>query len=70
MLKLSNLNLPVGHTPDDLRRKIVSTTGLKSTELGEYTILRQSIDARKKSEVRWVYTVGLDLPNEKLRSKK
>ena len=33
--------------------------------LGELTIVRQSIDARNKSEVHYVYTVETDMPGEK-----
>ncbi len=64
MLKLSNLSLPADHGPEDLRSKIASLLNLKSAALGEPIILRQSIDARKKSDVRWVYTVAVDIPNE------
>ena len=64
MLKLSNLNLPPAHDGQTLRRKAASLLGLKPGELGTLTILRQSIDARKKSEVRWVYTVAVEAPDE------
>ena len=63
MLKLSNLNLPPAHDGQTLRRKAASLLGLKPGELGTLTILRQSIDARKKSEVRWVYTVAVEAPD-------
>ena len=70
MLKLSNLNLPVGHDPEELHRKAASMLGVKPDTLGKVTILRQSIDARKKTEVRWVYTVAVDAPNEAALLKK
>ena len=64
MLKLANLSLPVGHGPEALRRKAAAVLGVNAGAVEELTILRQSIDARKKSDVRWVYTVALSLPGE------
>ena len=64
MLKLSNLILPVGHGPEALRRKAAAALGIRPGAVEELTILRQSIDARKKSDVRWVYTVAVRTVNE------
>ena len=64
MLKLSNLTLPVGHGPEALRRKAAAALGIRPGAVEELTILRQSIDARKKSDVRWVYTVAVRTVNE------
>ena len=52
MLKLANLSLPVGHGPEALRRKAAAVLGVNAGAVEELTILRQSIDARKKSDVR------------------
>ena len=60
--KLSNLTLPPGHGPGELERRAARTLGLPPAALGRVTILRSSIDARRKSEVRWVYTVAAELP--------
>jgi len=70
MLKLSNLNLPVGHGEHALRRKAAATLGIDPSSIETLTILRQSIDARKKQEVRWVYTVAVDCPGEEKLLKK
>lgn len=64
MLKLSNLSLPVGHAPEDLRRRAAAVLGIRPGAVEELTILRQSIDARKKNEVHWVYTVAVRVPGE------
>ena len=64
MLKLSNLTLPVGHGDGALRRKAAAMLGIGPDSITKLTILRQSIDARKKQEVRWVYAVAVDCPNE------
>lgn len=63
-IKLSGLNLPPGHTREELRLTAARALGLKPARLGQVTLLRQSIDARKKSEVRWVYTVAAEVPED------
>ena len=60
--RISNLTLPPGHGPGALERKTAKALGVSPDALGGLTILRSSIDARKKTEVRWVYTVAVELP--------
>lgn len=64
MLRLSNLTLPPGHGPEALRRAAAEALGLRPAQVGEPVLLRQSIDARKKSDVRWVYTVAVEAAGE------
>ena len=64
MIQISNLPLPVDGNLDLLRKKAARALGLRPGALGELTLLRQSIDARNKGDVHYVYTVGLDLPDE------
>ena len=60
--RISNLTLPPGHGPGALERKAAKALGVPPSQLGRVAILRSSIDARKKTEVRWVYTVAAELP--------
>ena len=64
MIQISNLPLPVDGNLDLLRKKAARALGLRPGALGELSLLRQSIDARNKGDVHYVYTVGLDLPDE------
>ena len=64
MIQISNLPLPIDGGLDQLRKKAARALGLRPGALGELSLLRQSIDARNKGDVHYVYTVGLDLPDE------
>jgi len=64
MIQIGNLPLPVGGDMEQLRKRAARALGLRPGGLGELTILRQSIDARNKSDVHYVYTVGVELPGE------
>ena len=64
MIRVSNLPLPVDGSMEQLRKRTARALGLRPGQLGSLDIVRQSIDARKKSDVHYVYTVELSLPNE------
>ena len=63
MIRITQLKLPVGHKPEQLRKKIART--LKCAEGAcEYEIIRQSLDARHKDDKKFVYTVDVKIPEE------
>lgn len=64
MLRISQLILPVGHTPEQLRKKLLRTAHIKESELKSFAIRRRSLDARKKPELYYVYTVDFSAENE------
>ncbi len=64
MIRISQLKLPVEHTPDQLRKKIIRTAHLKEEELRGFSIRKRSLDARKKPELYYVYTIDLDVSHE------
>ena len=58
MIRITQLKLPVGHTPEQLKKKIAKT--LKCAEdTFSYEIVRQSLDARHKDDKKIVYTVDV-----------
>lgn len=64
MIKIQNLSFPLDYGPADLQRKAAKTLGVSPAALHRVKLLRQSIDARKKSDVRYVCTVGVELEHE------
>jgi uncharacterized protein len=63
MIRLTELKLPLDHSPDDLLALAARTLGLTSTDLGASAlhIHKRSFDARM-AQVRVVYIVDVDLP--------
>ena len=57
MLQISNLSLPVEGDEALLRRKAARALGVRPADILELSLHRQSIDARKKSDVHLVCTV-------------
>lgn len=60
MIRLEQLKLPVSHNMADLEQKIRKKLKLAGAEeLPPFTIRRRSLDARKKPELFYVYTIDL-----------
>ena len=65
MLRISQLKLPVTHTEAELKKKIAHTLMCREEAVQSYEIVKQSLDARKKPELFYVYTVDVKADNEK-----
>lgn len=70
MIRIQQLKLPITHTEEQLKQKIAKTLRVPITEVKEYRIRKQSVDARKKQEVSYVYTVDAEVANEQKLMKK
>ncbi len=64
MIRIQQLKLPVGHTKQQLLQKIAKMIRKKPEDILEYRIRRRSIDARKKQEISFVYTVDVRTEHE------
>lgn len=64
MIRISNLPLPIGEGLDHLKTQAARVLGLRPDLITGLSLSRQSIDARKKSDVHYVCTVDLTVPNE------
>lgn len=67
MIRISQLQLPIGHSQEDLENKIRKILLIKNLA-GDisYKIVRQSLDARKRADKKFVYTVDVVCKNKKL----
>ncbi len=61
MIRLTELKLPLDHTPEALTALIAQTLGIAPGDITHYTIYKRSFDARK-AELLQVYIVDVDLP--------
>lgn len=64
MIKLQNLSLPLAFGPETLRQKAARALGVSPADLRSVRLLRQSVDARKKSDVHYVCTLGVEVDKE------
>lgn len=70
MVRLSDIKLPISKAEDPdmeeraLRNIILSVLKISEKELIAFEIFRKSIDARKKNEIAYVYTLDVEVRNE------
>ena len=64
MVRISNLILPPDGDPTLLKKRAAKALGVPVGKIHQCTPVRQSIDARKKSNVHYVMTVDVSVSNE------
>jgi len=61
MLRLSELKLPLDHSAADLEAAILRRLKLPAPSLAGYTLVKRSIDARRRGAIQVVYCLDLEL---------
>ncbi|HJB79670.1 NAD(P)/FAD-dependent oxidoreductase [uncultured Flavonifractor sp.] len=64
MLRIQNIPLPLGGGEAQLKKKAARILGVKPEAITGLSLARQSIDARKKSDVHYVCTVDVTVADE------
>ena len=62
VIEIRGIKVPVSTDNKRLEQQIMKKLKLKTVP--EYRILKRSIDARKKPDIFYIYTIGVELPNE------
>lgn len=64
MIRINQLKMNTNHTKEQLRDKVAGLLRIPVGEIKHIEIIRQSIDARKKPEIFYTYTVDAEVSNE------
>jgi uncharacterized protein len=65
MIRITELQLPLDHPHEDLRKAIVKRLKITDADLLDFTVFKRSYDARKKhSAIMFVYIIDLNVRNE------
>ena len=70
MLRLTEIKLPLDHTPEDLPAAILAKLGIPASDLVQFTIYRRGFDARKRSDILLVYSLDVEVRDEERLLKK
>ena len=68
MIRISDIKLGLDDTESDLRKKVLKHLGVKNVK--SFEISKKSIDARRKPDIYYVYSVDVEVENEKQLVKK
>lgn len=64
MIRIGQLKVNVPHTPGDLEQEILKALKIKKSDLISWKIVKQSVDARKKPKIKFVYTVDVKVKGQ------
>lgn len=64
MIRINQLKLPVNHKKQDLQKKAAKLLRQPETRIRSLHIRRQSIDARKKGELLYIYAVDVEFEGD------
>ena len=70
MIQLSQIKLKIPHSEKHLKDKIIKLLRIRPQDLLSVKILKKSLDARKKPELFYVYTVDVEVKKEQDLKKK
>lgn len=65
MIRITELALPIDHSPADLRNAVLQRLGIEESALLDYSLFKRSYDARKKnSDILFVYVIDATVADE------
>lgn len=64
MLRLTDLALPLDHTPADLEQAVCERLGIVPGDLERLTVARRGNDARRKAAIKLVYSLDVTVRDE------
>jgi len=64
MLRVTEIKLPIDHTPDDLEAAICARLEIAPDDLVRYAVAKRGNDARRKSAIKLVYAVDATVRDE------
>ena len=65
MFRINNIKISENLTDDAVFNKIIKKYKIDSSDIISWKISKKSIDARKKNNIHFVYSIDFDLKNEK-----
>ena len=70
MLRLTELKLPLDHAEGAVEAALLKRLGISAQDLIGFTMFRRGVDARKKSAIALIYTLDIDVKNERVLLKR
>ena len=70
LVRVTDLKLSVEQPESELLRPLTKKLGVRKEDIGSWRILRKSLDARSRDDLKYVYTLAVDLSEENFNTKK
>ncbi|MGL5766870.1 MAG: NAD(P)/FAD-dependent oxidoreductase [Sarcina sp.] len=63
-IRVNNLTLNIDDSKDLLVKKLAKKLRVSEKAVKDFKIIKESLDARKKNELKFTYAINIDMPNE------
>ena len=60
MYRIHQIKLGLDEPKDKIPEKIIKKIGIRGLFIKEWHIVKESIDARDKSNIKWIYSIDFD----------
>ena len=70
MIRITQLKLPIEHKKQELYEKTAKLLRVAPSEIKQLKIVKQSVDARKKEQILFIYTIDVEVAKEQQILKK
>jgi uncharacterized protein len=60
MLRLTNIQLPLDHEEDHIKKAVLEKLSIRENQLVDFTVHKRGYDARKKAKIILIYTLDVD----------
>ena len=64
MIRITEIKLPLEHTPNDINATLIKKLGINAADLVEYSIFKRGVDARKANAILLAYTLDVTVKGE------
>ncbi len=64
MLTINNIKIPVDDEKQDIEKEICLILGIENEEIKKFKLTGKAIDARKKSQIYFIYSAEIQIDNE------
>ena len=64
MIRITEIKLPLEHTPNDIKAAVIKKLGINAADLVEYSIFKRGVDARKANAILLAYTLDVTVKGE------
>lgn len=66
-LRVNNIEAPVEEPEERLRDRLAQTLGVSAADIARVRILRKSLDARSRHDLKFVYSAVVEIPHDEQR---
>ena len=64
MIQLNQMKFGLDHNLNDIKNRITKVLRIDESEILDFEVLKKSVDARKKQDIKIVYNIGVDVRDE------